>query len=232
MNTRPIVLVPKMVREILHDGKRTIQRVITPQPCLDTEYDRWRWMAVEGKRAGIGYAWDGKSKEAFSEMVQACPICQVGDILWVREPYAQHPVTGKIVYQADAEEVPYGDGFDWKPDFKPAMLMPQELSRLSLRVTNVVAKAVSGEEALTWVWEITFETRPSENKTCGGAQTLTAGKLAGIMYRANPEAEVRFVFGSEVYYARGKLKVAYRKDSANQDVVELVPESFIRMEEV
>lgn len=232
MKTRPIVLIPKMVREILHDGKSTIQRVLSPQPVLDTEFDRWRWMAVEGEKSGIGYAWDSKSTTTFKEMARACPICQVGDILWVREPYAQHPVTGKIVYQADAEEVPYGDGFDWKPDYQPAMLMPEEFSRLSLKVTDVTAKAVSGEETLTWMWEIAFEIRPTENNICGGAKTLTAGELAGIMYRANPEAEVRFVFGSEVYYSRGKLKVAYRKDSAKQDVVELVPESFIRLEKV
>jgi len=69
--------------------------------------------------------------------IAKCPIAQPGDLLHVREPWAEQD--GRIVYAADAPAGVRG--------FKPAMYMPRNASRLTLRVTAVRAEHLAALSA-------------------------------------------------------------------------------------
>lgn len=62
---------------------------------------------------------------------------RIGDRLWVRETFAEHPQFNEIAYRADGEEPRDGDGFIWQPRWLPPIYMPRRLSRIILEITDV-----------------------------------------------------------------------------------------------
>ena len=125
---KPILFNTEMVRAVL-DGKKTqTRRVIKPEPKTVYAQDNFNFLNIPGK----GPVWDHK-------------IYQVGDILWVRETWAETwtPDSNDVgfVYKADGKppKFPYWGNAKQSKDevWMPSIHMRKEAARLFLKVTNV-----------------------------------------------------------------------------------------------
>lgn len=108
-----------MVRAILEDRKTVTRRVVKPQP--------------DGRPVPMtkDSCWPGYFAIQGTEKVVRLPY-QPGDILWVRETWAEMPYG--FVYRADGEEP---DGWDCDDRWRPSIHMPRGAARIFLRVTGV-----------------------------------------------------------------------------------------------
>lgn len=116
---KPMLFSTDMVRAILEDRKTVTRRVVKPQPdgrpVPMTKDSCWpRYFAIQG-----------------TEKVVRLPY-QPGDILWVRETWAEMPYG--FVYRVDGEEP---DGWDCDDHWRPSIHMPRGAARIFLRVTGV-----------------------------------------------------------------------------------------------
>ena len=108
-----------MVRAILEDRKTVTRRVVKPQP--------------DGRPVPMtkDSCWPGYFAIQGTEKVVRLPY-QPGDILWVRETWAEMPYG--FVYRVDGEEP---DGWDCDDHWRPSIHMPRGAARIFLRVTGV-----------------------------------------------------------------------------------------------
>lgn len=116
---KPVLFNTEMVRAIL-DGRKTVtRRIIKPQP---------EGRPVPMTKSGC---WPGYFAIQGTAKVVRLPFLP-GDVLWVRETWAEMPYG--FVYRADDEE-PEG----WDPDdrWRPSIHMPRETARIFLRVKDV-----------------------------------------------------------------------------------------------
>lgn len=126
---KPILFNSEMVRAIL-DGRKTVTRRVAFKADELREFpcalypDGW-WFR------GRVYASREKAMSAAEGIMRLCKY-HPGDILWVRETWAEMPYG--FVYRAD-DENPEG----WEPDdrWRPSIHMPREAARLFLRITDV-----------------------------------------------------------------------------------------------
>ncbi len=130
---KPMLFNMEMVRAILEGRKTVTRRSIRPQP-----EGRPIRMTVNSCYPGC-YAIEGTPM-----VIQ--PPCQPGDVLWVRETWAEMPYG--FVYRADCEE-PEG----WDPDdkWRPSIHMRKVAARVFLLVKSVRAerlKDITEEGAL------------------------------------------------------------------------------------
>ncbi len=116
---KPMLFSTDMVRAILEDRKTVTRRVVKPQP--------------DGRPVPMtkDSCWPGYFAIQGTEKVVRLPY-QPGDILWVRETWAEMPYG--FVYRADGEEP---DGWDSDDRWSPSIHMPRKAARLFLRVTSV-----------------------------------------------------------------------------------------------
>ena len=121
MNKQILFSTP-MVKAIIDGNKRMTRRAMKPQPVLDGE-GMWQWKDCQWKDGGLGFPKSG---------IEDYSPYKVGDVMWVRETWAEMPYG--FVYRADEEE-PEG----WDPDdrWNPSIHMPKGAARLFLRVTDV-----------------------------------------------------------------------------------------------
>ena len=153
---RPILFSAEMVCAILDGRKTQTRRVVKPQPRDHGDQPPMpRW----------GYSTDRKSSIVVSYppdvfLPKHCPYGAPGDLLWVREAWAD--LRGKgfgapFAYRANALTHDGREDADSKrcrTDFgvkwKPSIHMPREASRLTLRITEVRVERVqdiSGEDS-------------------------------------------------------------------------------------
>ena len=130
---KQILFNTEMVRAILDGRKTCTRRAVKPRP-----EGKPTPMTANSCYPGC-FAIGGTPK-----VIQ--PPFQPGDILWVRETWAEMPYG--FVYRADGEE-PEG----WEPDdhWHPSIHMPKKAARLFLRATGIRAerlKDVTEESAL------------------------------------------------------------------------------------
>lgn len=145
---RPILFSGKMVRALLEARKTQTRRVIqglgerTHSPFLG-EDGVWRWMT-------------GRVSHVDDE--RRCPYGNPGDKLWVRETWRGFDADGSTFvcrYAADdsMRRVDVDANRGWTPilmraarqvpeKWQPSIYMPRELSRITLRMTNVRAERV------------------------------------------------------------------------------------------
>ena len=124
MSERPILMNTDMVRAILEGRKTVTRRAMKPQPVLDGHF--WR----------LGGAGWGDNISSFHpvpchSLYNHAPY-HPGDILWVRETWAEMPYG--FVYRVDGEEP---DGWDCDDHWRPSIHMPRGAARIFLRVTGV-----------------------------------------------------------------------------------------------
>lgn len=116
---KPMLFSTDMVRAILEDRKTVTRRVVKPQP--------------DGRPVPMtkDSCWPGYFAIQGTEKVVRLPY-QPGDILWVRETWAEMPYG--FVYRVDGEEP---DGWDCDDRWRPSIHMPRGAARIFLRVTGV-----------------------------------------------------------------------------------------------
>lgn len=142
---KPILFNTEMVKAILDGRKTTTRRVIKPQPiCMGPNITfkphnddfflsaEKGWLRCRTCGNDPEYSPEGKNISHHWK-----PSYQPGDVLYVRETYANieiagHPETRKRYYRADGN---YPDGIPWRP----SIFMPKEVARIFLRVTDVKA---------------------------------------------------------------------------------------------
>lgn len=90
----------------------------------------------------------GKSWDDDPVVYRVRPIYNIGDLLWVRETFSEHPYHAEICYRAEGEEFQCADGFTHIPLWRPCIHMPRWASRLTLRITDVRVERV--QEILWW----------------------------------------------------------------------------------
>ena len=130
-----------MVRAILAGNKTQTRRVIKPQPePFEGETDGgdyWHW---KSKKGGVIWPHLGIGSSRFERMAEFAPY-KLGDVLWVRETWAQYISDGKkgYLYKADPafdSYEPRDSGWNWRPSIH----MPREAARIFLKVTDVRAE--------------------------------------------------------------------------------------------
>lgn len=118
---KPILFNTAMVQAILEGRKTVTRRAIKPQPT------------GELRPMGRASCWPGCFEESGEERIYRPPY-QPGDVLYVRETWAEMPYG--FVYRAD-EERP--EGWEVDDQWRPSIHMPREAARIFLRVSAVSA---------------------------------------------------------------------------------------------
>ena len=153
---KPILFNTDMVKAILAGKKTVTRRVIKPH----FRPGEASWQVITEKHTGkyvrIEYLDEWENETRYMR-----EPCQPGDILYVRETWADPSGTGwPIVYKADlpmrwdAEETEHGEAVDLRAeDFKwrPSIHMPEWAARIFLRVTAVRAErlqSITPEQAI------------------------------------------------------------------------------------
>lgn len=146
---RPILFNTEMVRAILGGRKTVTRRAIRPQP--------------EGKPILMAEnsCYPGCFGIERTPMVIR-PPCQPGDILWVRETWAERPYG--FVYKADGDEP---EGWDHDDHWRPSIHMKKEAARLFLRVIGVRAERLQKISAK--------QARMEGQPRCNGGITVCGG---------------------------------------------------------
>lgn len=164
MTARPILFSGPMVRALLKDRKTQTRRVVKPQPSTH------HWQKSPGY---IGdYRHEGDNLWHFAHRIPQnptwdrdrqikCPYGKPGDLLWVRETWchtghgvwtiatARMASSGRPIYRAEGERI--------EVKWWPAIHMPREFSRLSLRITDVrVQRLAEISAADAWAEGVTM----------------------------------------------------------------------------
>lgn len=116
---KSILFNTAMVQAILEGRKTATRRAIKPQP------------AGELRPMGAGSCWPGCFEAPGEERIYRPPY-QPGDVLYVRETWAEMPYG--YVYRADEEEP---EGWEVDDCWRPSIHMPRAAARIFLRVTTV-----------------------------------------------------------------------------------------------
>ncbi|HGF7398999.1 TPA: hypothetical protein AB5B32_001356 [Vibrio cholerae] len=148
MKVVPMIFNTDMVKALMAGDKVVTRRPVSPQPePSDYGYDWW-----PSKKLGSMVQVSGFEKidcdykrDLVEEMARdACPIANIGDLIYVRETfrlfnhsdecgcsdYCSCPPSGTPVYFATC-------GGDSESKWKPSIHMPRAASRLTLKVTDV-----------------------------------------------------------------------------------------------
>ena len=134
---RPILFNTEMVQAILADKNTMTRRIVKPQPVKSND-GKFDWID--------NGAWKGAINPKNGNHNLKCPYGEVGDILWVRETWAQldmdyRAVSGKldiqefkgcpIAYKADNDAPGH---FNY---WRPSAHMPRTAARILLKVANI-----------------------------------------------------------------------------------------------
>ncbi|MBF4433244.1 hypothetical protein ERJ77_01790 [Vibrio anguillarum] len=147
MKTKPIIFNAQMVKALIDGDKIVTRRPVSPKPePSGLGYDWWPSNRLESMVQVSGFKEIGcdYKRDFIKETVKdACPIAQVGDLLYVRETfrffnssdecscsdYCNCPTDGTPLYFATHN--------DCESKWKPSIHMPRKFSRLTLKVTDV-----------------------------------------------------------------------------------------------
>lgn len=140
MKARPILFSAEMVRALLDDRKGQTRRTKGLEYFSKPENEPDRWWCARVRDGVAFFVFD----KCPNEREVKCPYGKPGDLLWVRETWAQ-PTSldpGPVFYHADYpncvprqfQNVPQSpDDVRWSPSIH----MFRWMSRLTLRITNI-----------------------------------------------------------------------------------------------
>lgn len=179
---RPIIFTGEMVRAILDGSKTQTRLVVKPQPCRNS-VGQWLWE----KRPGLQIPFHPELDEQYyprTKLQNCCPYGRAkyrewaGDLLWVRETWADHDKAGVKTnaerYRADL--LPGGevdDRFKWRP----SIFMPRLASRILLEITNVRVELVQDISHADALAESMREDAEPNNYGAGGRARDAFAKL-------------------------------------------------------
>lgn len=138
MSAKPILFNTDMARGIL-DGRKTMtRRAIKPQPAAHLGCKLG--ICISGGKKDIGKFGFGEH-ECGGRIRYVRPPCLAGDILYVRETWAEIKNADsshlKYVYRA-TDTYPFGvKGYIVKFKWRPSIHMPKEAARIWLKVVDV-----------------------------------------------------------------------------------------------
>lgn len=163
MNVKPIIFSAPMIRALLEGRKTQTRRIVKPQPCQsEYEPESLYVTGLTAKHMGAkGLIMRGQRHYYATtnrlDLAKGCPYGRPGDLLWVRESWAD--VGGDPWYMADGRERSYsacdtfeGGGYPpvcrdiganccsvtrQKVRWSPSIHMPRWASRQTLRITDV-----------------------------------------------------------------------------------------------
>ncbi len=152
MTARPILFSAPMVRALLAGTKSQTRRVIKPQPYVNG----YRFTGDEilchidelPPSAMLLSCRSGRRGYVTSDLEgweASCPFGQPGDLLWVRETFANITLGGyppHYFYRADSDELPPRDDRAVHNSWQPSIHMPREACRLTLHITDVRVQRV------------------------------------------------------------------------------------------
>jgi hypothetical protein len=154
MKERPILMSAPMVRALLSGTKTQTRRAVKPSP-----FGVWPMTTnVRSNFVGVVKAEDGPRDHCWN-----CPYGNAGDLLWVRETFAEVGNVDPpwVLYRANGyDNECRRHRFDNPPPeseqkWRPAIFMPRALSRLTLRITKVRVHRlvdISEEDACAEGW--------------------------------------------------------------------------------
>lgn len=164
MKERPILFNGDMVRAILSGQKTQTRRPMKPQPV---------YYSVDDSPLSLSAA-------GISVLGSLCPFGDIGDRLWVKETFAQHPQCNQIAYKADHANYCLRDLVFMSTDgstffhtrWKPSIHMPRSLSRITLEITDINVERVQDiteedarAEGVPWAEPIPFREPPTIETT-------------------------------------------------------------------
>lgn len=149
MKTKPMIFNAEMVQALVSGKKTVTRRQVKPEPePSGLGYDWWpsnkfgsMIRVSDFESIKFDYARDGTIDIASD----ACPIANIGDLIWVRETFCHGPcgnASELILYRSGYpqpelkrkyESVMSGEEIKWTPSIH----MPRWASRLTLKVTDV-----------------------------------------------------------------------------------------------
>jgi len=120
---KPVALRDEEVRTLAQTGECEIIRKAKPQP---------RKQLIESIDLGFlreydTYYWRGRPYECLTDLIRACPLCQVGEKRWVKEKWGPDIVTGYL---------------------RPAITMPRRASKSTVEILSVEMFERESE----WYW--------------------------------------------------------------------------------
>ena len=120
MSKKPIIFNTEMVKAIL-DGRKTQTRRVVPNEWIQSDKAP---IPTHGEDGCIWHFWSFGEKQS---------KYKVGDVLWVRETFAENfGVKKRIVYKAE-----FNNDSPLNIKWKPSVHMPKKYARIFLKVTNV-----------------------------------------------------------------------------------------------
>jgi len=135
---KPILFSTPMVQAILAGRKTMTRRVVKHQPPPGNSFVHgWVMSSTEPKNEGcVGW---GSNEGCVTHFCK--PLCQVGDILWVRETWQRYVKGDELeyCYLADMKQanLVYTDLDDEPIKWKPSIFMPRSAARLFLKVRSI-----------------------------------------------------------------------------------------------
>lgn len=142
---RPILFNGAMVRALLDGSKCQTRRVVKPTQSTPKvaplRMEPWIINGNEQETDDDGLpCWAGFHPDYPGEAKWfSCPYGGVGDRLWVRETWAQHPDEPGIIWRATD---PGWDDNDYGIKWRPSIYMPRWASRITLEITSVRVERV------------------------------------------------------------------------------------------
>ena len=140
MNIKPILFSTPMVQAIMNGKKSMTRRVVSFNAGFNPNW--------------TGYVSDGAVIYGSNNIPAAKAKYKQGDILWVRETWA-NPSDAEIHNDADAGMYLYKADYPLLPaapgKWRPSIFMPKDAARIFLRVKNVRAERlqdISNEDAI------------------------------------------------------------------------------------
>lgn len=185
MNEKPILFNTPMVRAIL-EGRKTQTRRLIKEIALCAPYCE----VYDGKLTACDENGEWHPAEEFCR-------ARPGDVLWVRETWANLPVSpgghtrlmnGVYYYKADDPDL---RPERWKETpWRPSIHMPKAAARIFLRVEDVRAEQLQriDKEGITAEGIIIHHTQETARQAFAGLwdSTVTPEKLATGGWAANP----------------------------------------------
>jgi len=159
MKERPILMSAPMVRALLAGTKTQTRRALKQQPQLSANHEPIR-PESRGGHSWVFMVHTDRPSYQFATGDTRCPYGQPGDLLWVRETWAQNAnqtsdthIDRSILYRADGSDRALDNGSELP--WRPSIFMPRALSRLTLRITKVRVHRlvdISEEDACAEGW--------------------------------------------------------------------------------
>ncbi|MFJ1424852.1 hypothetical protein ACILFS_00875 [Capnocytophaga canimorsus] len=146
MATKPILFSTEMVEAIL-EGRKTQTRRVIKKKYTNTDFQLRGNILVEIQNdiPVVRKNKNGTTTRHFRPYEERSPQYQTGDILWVRETWAEFG--NGFIYKADSFQEHEDVGVKWRPSIH----MPKKAARIFLEVTNVRCERlqdISEEDAI------------------------------------------------------------------------------------